>query len=118
MDNADGYRQTASLMDLFWDQYCDPDDRGDPKASPLRADDLSGLPPALVVTCQFDPLRDEGDAYAEALESAGVTVRHLQCPGQTHTSVPAVDAMVTSEYARQAMAEGLRDFLGAGVGAG
>jgi acetyl esterase/lipase len=116
-DNADGLGLTASLMDWFWDQYCDPADRADPKASPLLTDDLSGLPPALVVTCQFDPLRDEGDAYAAALADAGVSVQHLECPGQIHTAVPAVDAMVTSEYARAAMADALRDFLGATVDA-
>ncbi len=74
-------------MEWFWNYYCDPADRTDPKASPLRADDLSGLPPAMIVTCEFDPLRDEGNAYAEALAAAGVPVRHLQCKGQTHTSL-------------------------------
>jgi cation diffusion facilitator CzcD-associated flavoprotein CzcO/acetyl esterase/lipase len=108
LDNADGYGLTASLMDWFWNQYCDPHDRSDPKASPLLTADLSGLPPAMVVTCQFDPLRDQGDAYADALADAGVAVQHLQCPGQTHTSIPAVDAMITSEYARSAMADALR----------
>jgi cation diffusion facilitator CzcD-associated flavoprotein CzcO/acetyl esterase/lipase len=108
VDNADGFGLTASLMDWFWDQYCDPTDRSDPKASPLCADDLSGLPPALVVTCQFDPLRDEGDAYAEALADAGVPVQHLRCAGQAHTSIPAVDAMMTAEYARVEMAAALR----------
>jgi acetyl esterase/lipase len=117
VDNAEGYALTAAVMDWFWDHYCDPDDRSDPKASPLLADDLSGLPPALVITCEFDPLRDEGDAYAEALADAGVPVQHLQCPGQTHTAIPAVDAMVTSEYARKAMADALRDFSGVTVGA-
>ena len=118
LDNAEGLGLTASLMDWFWDHYCDPADRADPKASPLLADDLSGLPPALVITCQFDPLRDEGDAYAAALAGAGVPVQHLQCPGQTHTAIPAVDAMVTSEYARAAMADALRSFSGAGVTSG
>ncbi len=117
-DNADGFGLTASVMDWFWDHYCEPVDRVDPKASPLLADDLSGLPPALVITCQFDPLRDEGDAYADALAGAGVSVQHLQCPGQTHTSIPAVGAMVTSEYARAAMAEALRSFSSAGVTSG
>ena len=112
-DNADGYALTMGVMNWFWDHYCDPADRADPKASPLLADDLSGLPPALVITCEFDPLRDEGTAYADALTAAGVSVQHLQCPGQTHTAIPAVDAMVTSEYARQAMADALRSFSGA-----
>ena len=109
-DNADGYALTMAVMNWFWDQYCDPADRSNPKASPLLADDLSGLPPALVITCEFDPLRDEGNAYADALDAAGVAVQHLQCPGQIHTAIPAVDAMVTSEYARAAMAEALAGF--------
>ncbi len=117
VDNADGYGLTASLMAWFWDQYCDVDDRTDPRASPLRATDLSGLPPALVITCQFDPLRDEGDAYARALADAGVSVEHLQCAGQTHTAIPAVDAMMTSEYARAAMADALRNAFSASVDA-
>ena len=114
-DNADGYALTASLMDWFWDHYCDPDQRSDPKASPLLADDLSGLPPALVVTCQFDPLRDEGDAYADALAAADVPVRHLQCEGQTHTSIGMVDVLVTGAYARTEMADALSSFFGASV---
>ncbi len=116
-ENAEGYALTMGVMNWFWDHYCDPEDRSNPKASPLLADDLSGLPPALVITCEFDPLRDEGDAYAVALADAGVAVQHLQCPGQTHTAIPAVDAMVTSEYARTAMADALRDFSGATVDA-
>jgi len=111
-DNADGYALTMGVMNWFWDHYCDPADRSDPKASPLLANDLSGLPQALVITCEFDPLRDEGNAYADALAAAGVAVQHLQCPGQTHTAIPAVDAMVTSEYAREAMADALRSFSG------
>ena len=115
-ENADGYALTMAVMNWFWDHYCDPADRTDPKASPLLGD-LSGLPPALVITCEFDPLRDEGDAYAVALAEAGVAVEHLQCPGQTHTAIPAVDAMVTSEYARKAMADALRNFSSATVDA-
>jgi len=118
VDNADGYILTLALMTWFWDHYCDPADRTDPKASPLRADDLSGLPPAMIVTCEFDPLRDEGDAYAAALEAAGVPVHHLQCKGQTHTSLGAVDALVTGAYARTEMAEAIQGFFGASVTSG
>ncbi|HEY3486134.1 MAG TPA: alpha/beta hydrolase fold domain-containing protein, partial [Ilumatobacteraceae bacterium] len=70
-DNADGYILTRSLMEWFWDHYCDPADRGHTKVAPLRAADLSGLPPTVIVTAEFDPLRDEGDAYAAALAAAG-----------------------------------------------
>ena len=50
-------------MQWFWDHYADPADRGDPRAAPLRGN-LAGLPPACIVTADFDPLRDEGVAYA------------------------------------------------------
>ena len=113
--NADGYILTRGLMEWFWDHYCDPADRADPKASPARADDLSGLPPAMIVTCQFDPLRDEGDAYAGALTAAGVPVRHLQCEGQTHTSLGMVGALITGAYARAEMADALKQFFAASV---
>jgi len=111
VDNADGYVLTTALMNWFWDHYADPADRHDTKASPLRADDLANLPPALVVSCEFDPLRDEGAAYAEALTSAGVRARHLSCHGQIHTSLTAVDIVVSSVGARAEMAAELRQFF-------
>ena len=116
-ENADGYVLTAALMAWFWDHYAHDAHRKDPRAAPLLADDLSGLPPAMVVTCEFDPLRDEGDAYAEALAKAGVEVRHLPCPGQIHTSIPSVDVILTAEEARAEIAATLRSFLGATVDA-
>ena len=113
VENADGYVLTTPLMRWFWDHYADPADRVDPKASPLRAPDLSGLPPALVVTCEFDPLRDEGAAYAKALAAAGVEARHLPCRGQIHTSVPAVDVILSATSARAEIGAALRGFLAA-----
>jgi acetyl esterase/lipase len=98
-------------MQWFWDHYADAADRVHPKASPLRARDLSGLPPALVVTCEFDPLRDEGAAYAAALTAAGVEARHLDCRGQIHTSVPAVDVILSAAGARAVIGEALRGFV-------
>ena len=113
VENADGYVLTTGLMHWFWDHYADPADRQDPKASPLRADDLSNLPPALVVTCEFDPLRDEGATYAEAMAEAGVQVRHLPCSGQIHTSLMAVDMVVSGEAARAEMGTAFQQFFDA-----
>ena len=115
LDNANGYVLTTQLMQWFWDHYADPVDRLDPKASPLRAHDLANLPPALVVTCEFDPLRDEGEAYAEALAAAGVQVRHLPCRGQIHTSLTAVDMVASGAASRAEMGASIRQFLGASV---
>jgi acetyl esterase/lipase len=115
VENGEGYLLTTGMMRWFWDHYADPADRQRPDASPLRARDLSGLPPALVVTCEFDPLRDEGVAYADALSAAGVATRYLSCRGQIHTSVPAVDMILSASHAREEIAAALREFLGAAV---
>jgi cation diffusion facilitator CzcD-associated flavoprotein CzcO/acetyl esterase/lipase len=114
-ENADGFVLTTALMHWFWDHYADPADRDDPSASPIRADDLGGLPTAAVFTGEFDPLRDEGIAYAEALSAAGADVRHVPCRGQIHTSLTAVDLIISSAPIRAQMAESLRGFFGAPV---
>lgn len=82
--NADGYMLTAEGMRWFWDHYCPVAEREDPRASPLRAASLEGLPPALVMTAEFDPLCDEGEAYARALQAAGVTVDLRRYDGLIH----------------------------------
>lgn len=115
VDNGEGYILTKALMDYFFEHYAGDADLADPRLSPLRADDLSNLPPAFIVTCEFDPLRDEGNAYAEALANAGVDVDHVQARGQIHTSIPAVGAIISSATFREQMAHALRSFLAAGV---
>lgn len=110
-DNAIGYFLTRSLMYWFWDLYCSPADRTDPRVSPLRGK-VSGLPPALVVTCEFDPLRDEGIAYADAMAAAGVPVEQLRARGHFHSSLMMVDVVITGVQGRLQMAETLRRFAG------
>jgi acetyl esterase len=84
-ENAEGYFLTAPGMRWFWDHYLGPDGDGTHHhASPIRASDLSGLPPAVVITAEFDPLRDEGEAYADALEAAGVPVVVRRYDGMIH----------------------------------
>ena len=84
-----------------------------PIRAPRRcAASLSGLPPAFVVTCEFDPLRDEGIAYAEALAAAGVPVEQLKARGHFHSSFTMVDVVITGVAGRVKMAEALRRFAG------
>jgi acetyl esterase len=84
-ENAEGYFLTRKAMEWFWGHYLPTAaDGANPYASPLRATSLKALPPALVITAEFDPLRDEGEAYARKLEEAGVHVRLKRYDGMIH----------------------------------
>ena len=84
-ENAEGYLLTGESMRWFWNHYAPTvEERLRPCASPLLATDLSNLPPALVMTAQFDPLRDEGEAYADALSAAGVVAEKVRYEGFIH----------------------------------
>ncbi|NKC01550.1 MAG: alpha/beta hydrolase fold domain-containing protein [Pseudomonadales bacterium] len=83
--NGEGYILETATMAWFWDTYC-PDQarRSEAHAAPLRAADLGNLPAALIVTAEFDPLRDEGEAFAEALKSAGNEAEWVRYDGMVH----------------------------------
>jgi acetyl esterase len=102
-ENADGYLLTKDAMVWFWNHYLrSAADGSNLLASPLRAQNLRGLPPALILTAEFDPLRDEGEAYAARLREAGVPVTLKRYNGMIHGffSLGAV-----FDQGKQAMAE-------------
>jgi len=112
VDNADGYLLTTAAMHWFWDHYLPAkSQRAEPYASPLRAADLSGLPPAWVCTAEFDPLRDEGEAYAQRLQQAGVSTTLTRFDGLIHgfisMGVAAPNAQAAVDEAVAALKKGL-----------
>lgn len=115
---ADGYGQTKAFVEWCRGNYLEKDDWRHPYASPLLAKDLSGLPPALVITSEFDVLRDEGEAYAERLQQAGVPVTCTRYNGMIHFGVMWA---VASDLARNAIDEAtaaLRSAFATGVDQG
>ncbi len=99
---------TREGMIWFWDHYApDPADRKHPDASPLQASDLAGLAPAIVLTAEHDPLRDEGEAYAEQLVLAGVPVSQQRFAGQMHAFFTMVGVLPGSAAAIDYVAEQL-----------
>ena len=85
VDNAEGYNLTRDTMVWYWEQYLANDTDGtNAYAAPQQAQDLRGLPPAVVITAEYDPLRDEGEAYAHRLQAVGVPTTCTRYPGMIH----------------------------------
>ena len=110
VENGQGYFLEAATMDWFMDHYLGDADATDPRVSPLGAADLSGLPRAYVLTAEFDPLRDEGEAYADALSASGVTVERIRYDGLIHGFF-GMDFLPDCAVARTRAADALRDAL-------
>ncbi len=112
-ENAEGYFLTKSQMLWFWNHYVEsPDQMCEPYASPLRAESLRGLPAALILTAEFDPLRDEGEAYSMALRNAGVPVEMIRYDGMIHAFLKRVDQFETALVAIQQIGTALKQHLG------
>lgn len=100
-ENGEGYLLTKDMMTWFWNHYLQSQEDGNnPYVSPLKAKNLSGLPTAVLYTAEFDPLRDEGEAYANKLREAGVKVHHTRFDGQIHAffQMGGVFPMATRAY--------------------
>ena len=110
-DFAESYLLSAGMMRWFWQQYLqDVGQADDPLASPLRAESLTGLPPTTLITAEFDPLRDEGEAMAECLREAGVPVRVQRCDGMIHGFISMAPFV---EGAAQSLSDAAADLRGA-----
>ncbi|MEW4529074.1 alpha/beta hydrolase [Maioricimonas sp. JC845] len=109
LEHAEGKSLTRKMMKWFWDQYARAaEHRQHPFASPLRAEDLSGLPPAWVMVADHDPLHDEGVAFVERLQSAGVPVEHVRFEGLIHGFVRRLDVFPHAGTAIEQLAESIR----------
>jgi acetyl esterase len=106
---AEGFFLTRDEMDYFRDHYfAGADNRSDPRASPILTDDLSGLPPAHIVTAGFDPLRDEGEDYARRLQEAGVSTTLRREPDLVHGFINAVGVSARAREAVGKIAAAIR----------
>jgi acetyl esterase len=111
-ENGTGYFLEIDSIEWYHEQYTDPADRGNQYAFPIRARDLSGLPSATVLTAGFDPLVDEGNAYADRLESAGVETTRLHYESQIHAFLNLYEHLDGADRAIDDVAAELRTALG------
>ncbi len=110
--NAEGFGLSRDDMVWFWDQYSDESDRRNPYASPILADSLRDLPPALVMTAEYDVLRDEGEAYGERLKIDGVEAETVRFDGFIHGFFAETKTIPDTRRAMARACEMLRKYLG------
>jgi acetyl esterase len=107
--NGEGYLLTTASMKWMWSLYVNgADDYANPYAAPIAASSLAGLPPALVITAEFDPLRDEGEAYGRALEAAGVPTTISRYDGMIHGFASCFDITPRAREAAGEVARALQ----------
>jgi acetyl esterase len=107
--NAQGYMLTTAALHWFMDNYIpDHEDRKDPMASPMLRPSLEGLPPALVISAEFDPLVDENEAYARRLKEAGVRCDYVCFPGMIHPFFTLGGVVEDSARAEALLAQAMR----------
>jgi acetyl esterase len=112
-DNGQGYMLSTAAMKWFWNHYLASEkDGANPYASPLRAADLRGLAPATVITAEYDPLRDEGEAYAARLKEAGVPTELRRYDGVIHGFLGMGEFLSQARDAMEFGARRLREALG------
>ncbi|MDN5918899.1 MAG: alpha/beta hydrolase, partial [Pseudonocardia sp.] len=111
-ENGEGYFLTATDVRWFYDQYL-PGGSDDPQVDLLAAD-VRGVAPAVVATAEFDPLRDEGLAYADLLERSGVTVRRIPGPGLIHGYAAFLGVVDAAERATADALNAMSELLTAG----
>ncbi|HUI48619.1 MAG TPA: alpha/beta hydrolase, partial [Acidimicrobiia bacterium] len=113
IDNAKGYFLETESMRWFWDHYArTPSDFADPRLSPMRAGDHAGLASAVVVTAEFDPLRDQGEAYGARLRDAGVPTTIVRAGGLIHGFFGMHAFMPPGREAWDVSVRALRDAFG------
>ena len=112
IENKEGFMLSRDLMKWFWNHFIENEGQAnDPYVSPLRAENLSDLPPALIITAEYDPLRDEGESYGKRLQQAGVKVTMSRYPGVIHAFIRMTARLDKAKEALDEVAGTLRRVL-------
>jgi acetyl esterase len=112
IENSPNYLLSSEAMRWYWDQYVNsPEDYKNPYVIPMASADLSGLPPAIIITAEYDPLRDEAEAFAKRLKSAGNSVVLHRYEGVIHGFMLMQGFLKDARDASKKIGEELRHLL-------